>query len=150
MPDSGLIQALLDKFKRVGYDTRIGPMGSFTVQDEAGKDNPMTTGNLVPGFPGVVHRPARELTPEEVDHEGMHVLGGAPGAFGGQLAANLLGVNESAGYMAPDEVLAYLTQRASPATTEDAKTLSSIAQTGQGNPLYRALVDKLAQWKRVQ
>jgi hypothetical protein len=118
---------LVASLKKIGYNPKIGPLGSLTIAEE-GRTNPETGGSAVPGLPGVVHVPAdRALTPEEVRHEGTHALLGAPGAFLGQLGTNLLGLNKGAGYLAPDEVLAYLSQPSSPATSADMSTLADMA-----------------------
>ena len=141
--------SLLDVVKRFGYDRRLGPMGSVTYAGDA--TAPLAT-PLVPMAPGFVQVPKdRELTPEEVTHEGYHVSGGLPMSMLGTLASKLFGIDRTAGYMSPDEVAAYLSQDPSPATSSDARTLEAIATTSkEGSPLYKAIVAKLARAKQGQ
>ena len=135
MPEPSGFDKLVAMLKKIGYDTRVGPAGSFTYNtDETGYDpntkrtsgSPLTV-PLLPGLPGVVTKPQRELTPEEIRHEGTHAALGLPGAMLGQLGATAMGLSKSAGLMAPDEVLAYLSQPRGAATDVDMKTLSDTA-----------------------
>lgn len=131
---SDLIQALKQAFSRVGYDPRIGAMGSFTVKDPE-VSSPLTSGAMVPFAPGLVRVPAdRPLSPEEVVHEGTHANLGAPGAFAGKLLGMIAGTGTTGGYTDPDEALAYLSQPNTPATKTDMQAIQSVIPKNTNNP----------------
>ena len=143
---AGFLEGLIDKAKRVGYDTRLGPTGSFTYRTGS---NPLTVPVTGGGFPGMVMVPEdRPLTKEEVAHESTHVTGGAPMAVAGKLLGGLLGTGATAGYTDPDEALSYLSQPASPDTTADMKTLGAVSK---GIPnWYGRLLESLSARKAAQ
>ena len=147
-PDSGgmanLVTALADKLKRVGYDSRIGPVGSFTYKSD--RTNPVAAPfmnwPLGPGFVGIPED--RPLSKEDIAHEGAHVTGGFPTWLAGVLGAKSLGVEKSGGYLAPDEVMAYLSQPKSEETSNNLGVVKDVAAGAEGNRFYRTLVELLA------
>jgi len=131
---------LVEALKKVGYDTRLGPVGSFTYESD--RTNPVTLPLNWPLGPGFVGVPKDiPLSEEDVAHEGSHVTGGFPTWLAGVLGAKGLGVEKSGGYIAPDEVMAYMSQPKSKDTTRDLGVVRDVAAGAKGNPLYRALVE---------
>jgi hypothetical protein len=140
---SDLAKRLMDAVGAIGYDRRVGPMGSFTY--DTADTSPLTV-PLWPGLfgPGVVMKPKdRPLSAEEAAHEGMHVGLGLPGALAGRVASKALGLGGTEGYLAPDEVAAYMSQPASPATSTDMRTLGALGRSQKG--VYGQLVSALAE-----
>lgn len=143
MAQSDIVDKLVSALSKVGYDTRVGPVGSFTYPTE--KDNPTTLPFNWPLMPGYVGLPkSGQLGPEDVAHEGAHVTGGLPQWLMGVLGAKSLGVDKAGGYLAPDEIISYMSQPNSEATSQDMKTIQSLAANAEGNPLYRTLIEMFA------
>jgi hypothetical protein len=143
MPGPGaaaLGKALYDQISRLGYDTRIGPLGSATYAED--RTNPLTVTANMPMLPGFVRVPEeRDLTPEEVTHEGSHVQGGFTGAMLSQLMSGAAGLGNEKGLIGPDEVLATLSQPDSESTRSDINVIRQMAEHSQGNPLYSKLLE---------
>lgn len=148
VPATKFLEGLGAIASKLGYDTRLGPLGSVTYESGT---NPRAVPMVnMPYTPGLVLTPEdREMTPEEVAHESVHVRGGFPLAMAGTVASQALGLGGSAGYMSPDEVAAYTEQPTSEATDKDMATLIQMSGGQEGPQWYRDLVSRLADRKRL-
>jgi len=125
---------------RFGVSPGVGGAPANITYAQPGRTNPQTV-PLIPGVPGFILAPGdRPLSSEESRHEGTHAALGLPGAVAGVLGAELMGVGEQGSYLAPDEVLAYLSQPSSEDTEGDVGTITQIADAlkrqGQGVGVY--------------
>jgi hypothetical protein len=139
VPQGPLLGKLLERF---GYDTRIGPLGSFTYAED--RDNPLAVTANLPFQPGYVRVPQdRELSEEEIAHEGSHVQGGLPGSMLSTLLSGAAGLGAERGLIGPDEVMATLTQPKTETTKSDLSVIRQMAEATDMNDLYKALLKRL-------
>lgn len=148
-PSGAGYQALLEALKK----QQIG--GAVSIPSDASEPHTIP---LIPGLSVATVPRDRDLTPEEKRHEEVHAMGGLPLSAVGTVGSALTGLTSGGtphAYLSPDEVLAYMMQPSGPATTEDMKTIESLAEvegrTPTYNPLrkgYLALVQALAKWRQ--
>ena len=133
--------------KRLGTSPGRAGFPSNVTYAQPGRTNPQTV-PLIPGLPGLILAPEdRPMSPEEQSHEGTHAALGLPGAVAGVVGAELAGVGRQGSYLAPDELLAYLSQPDTEDTVTDRQTISSLAGAleagGIGNRSYLRLIQAL-------
>lgn len=130
-----------DKLKSAGVDR--GVLHYHRTDEKAGLDENPYTQLAIPGAP-VSLPPGREMTPEEVAHEGSHQRGGLSQAMVGTLGGMLTGTKDQR--LLPDEVLAYLNQPDSPASQQDWKDIEAAAALQGG--LWGRLVGRAMRNRR--